>query len=387
MPCCRSLHRTYLANLFRGDTRLKSRLLYSLRWKLIGLFVLSLGLSGLSLLGALLVVYIAYDFRIPFIYGLARRLNDMFGIPTVLVVTGILFFVIYTFVLSHKRILYLLRITKAVQRIADGHFDERIPVSYNDELGELASNLNKMAEQLKTSIEDERRAERTKSELITNVSHDLRTPLTSISGYLGLIEQDRYRDEVELRHYVHIAYEKSKRLHTLIDDLFEYTRLSGGGLSLRKSSLDLVEMIGQLTAQFQYEMRMAGMEVRLKFPQGKVPIAADGDKLARVFDNLLANSVNYGKDGIYIDVAVRTEGGTAVVELVNYGEPIPPHDLPHIFDRFYRVEKSRSTDTGGSGLGLAIARQIVELHGGTIRAESDRSRTMFEVRLPLKGAE
>lgn len=364
------------------------RLFYSLRWKIIALFVLSLGLSGLSLVGLFFAVLMTHELlNMNLLYDIASALYAMFGAPVVLIVAGTFLFIIYIFVLSRRRLLYLVRITKAVQRIADGHFDERIPVRYNDEMGELAANLNKMSEQLKTSIEDERRAERTKSELITNVSHDLRTPLTSIAGYLGLIEQDRYRDEVELRHYVHVAYEKSKRLHTLIDDLFEYTRLSGGGLTLRKTPLDLVEMIGQLTAQFQFEMRQAGMEIRLSFPPHKVMLEADGDKLARVLDNLLANAVNYGQDGIYVDVNVRVVDRVAMVEMINYGVPIPPQDLPHIFDRFYRVEKSRSEDTGGSGLGLAIAKQIIELHGGTIRAESDRSRTLFEIRLPRSGGE
>lgn len=361
------------------------KLLYSVRWKIVGLFVMSLALSGLSLVGSFFVLYLLNDMDVPIVYDIARELAQVFGVPTVIVVAGVFFFIIYIFVLSRRHILYLVSITKAVQRIANGHFDERIPVRYNDEMGELASNLNKMAEQLKTSIEDERRAERTKSELITNVSHDLRTPLTSITGYLGLIEQDRYRDEVELRHYVHIAYEKSKRLHALIDDLFEYTRLSGGGLSLKKTTIDLVEMIGQLTAQFQYEMRQAGMEIRLSFPHGKVPIEADGEKLARVLDNLLTNAVHYGKEGVYVDVAVKNDGMEAVVEVINYGLPIAMQDLPHIFDRFYRVEKSRSEHTGGSGLGLAIAKQIVELHGGTICVESDRGRTKFEIRLPYKG--
>lgn len=361
---------------------MNGRLFYSIRWKLIGLFVASLALSGFSLLGVIVVLFALSSAGIDFPAQVAVGLRDMFGITALIVVSGFFFFVVYIFVLSHRRVLYLIRITEAVQRIASGGFDERVPVRYNDEMGELAANLNKMSEQLKSSIEEERRAERTKTELITNVSHDLRTPLTSIEGYLGLIEQDRYRDEVELRHYVHIAYEKTKRLHVLIDDLFEYTRLSGSGLPLRKTQLDLVELIGQLAGQFQYEMSRAGMEVRLHVPGRRAMVEADGDKLARVFDNLLANAVRYGKDGIYVDVFVHDSEKEASVEIVNYGEPIPPQDMPYIFDRFYRVEKSRSDDTGGSGLGLAIAKQIVELHGGTIRASSDRSRTVFEVKLP-----
>lgn len=359
------------------------KLFHNLRWKLIALFVLSLVLSVFSILGLLFVIWLLYQLNIRFPYEIARELERNFDAPILLFAAGVFFFVLYVFFLTRGRVNYLIRITETVQQIANGRFDHEIPIKYNDELGELAVNLNKMAQQLKHSIEEERRAERTKAELITNVSHDLRTPLTSITGYLGLIEQDRYRDEVELRHYVHVAYEKSKRLNVLIDDLFEYTRLSGGGLPLKKTAVDLVELLGQLTAQLQYEMKMAGMDIRLSFPNTRVMVKADGDKLARVFDNLLNNAVNYGKDGLYLDVNVRVLDQEAAVEVVNYGEPIPPQYVPHIFDRFYRVEQSRSEQTGGSGLGLAIAKQIVELHGGHIRVESDRSRTIFEVRLPL----
>lgn len=362
------------------------RLFYSLRWKLLALFVLGFLLSATTLVGIVAAILISqgFGFRLP--YDLASELHHMFGWQSVLIVSGIVLFVLYIFLLSRRRLLYLASITKTVQGFAAGQLEERIPVRYNDEMGDLAVNLNTMARQLKTSIEDERRAERTKSELITNVSHDLRTPLTSISGYLGLIEQDKYRDEVELRHYVRIAYEKTKRMQSLIDDLFEYARLSGGGLVLRKSSLDLVELTGQLTAQLQYELGKSGMEIRLLFPERSVMIEADGDKLARVLDNLLANAMNYGKDGVFIDVEVRVEEQWAVLAVANYGAPIPEQDLPHIFERFYRVEKSRSEETGGSGLGLAISKHIVELHGGGIAAASDDKRTVFELRLPLSSA-
>jgi signal transduction histidine kinase len=364
-----------------------AKLFYSLRWKLVALFILSLILSIFSLIGMVFGLWFfeRVGFRWPFL--VASQLVDMFGV-SILALGGCgFFFVVYIFVFSHRRIVYLVQITKAVQRFAEGKLDQRIEVRYKDEMGDLASNLNKMAEQLQTSIEEERRAERTKSELITNVSHDLRTPLTSIEGYLGLIEQDRYKDEVELRHYVHIAYEKTKRLHVLIDDLFEYTRLSGGSLTLKASHLDLVELIGQIAGQFQHDATQAGMQLRLSFPREKVPVSADGDKLVRVFENLLSNAIHYGKDGIFIDIILRKEKTAAVAQVINYGEPIHPHHLPFIFDRFYRVEQSRSADTGGSGLGLAISKQIVELHGGSIRAESDSNRTLFEVRLPLVQAQ
>lgn len=307
-----------------------------------------------------------------------------FSIFFLLALTAFFFFIVYMLILTQRMIRYLVKITEAVQQIADGRFDRRVPVNSQDELGTLAENINRMTAQLKVSLEEERRAERTKAELITNVSHDLRTPLTSLSGYLGLIEQDRYRDEVELRHYVSIAYEKSQRLTVLVNDLFEYTRASGGGIALNRTAINLAEMLGQLAVQYRHSLQEAGLEARLQVPEEtKVIVPADGDKLVRVFENLLVNAIHYGREGKVVDIHVRTEGSAAVAEVINYGEPIPASDLPHVFDRFYRVEKSRAEHTGGSGLGLAIAKTIVELHGGAISVRSDQCRTSFEVRLPL----
>lgn len=361
-----------------------NKLLYTIRWKLLLLFVGSITLTFLSTGALLLLASWIYNSKSPYtLYRILLLLNDVFGVFTVVILTGIILFAVFFIILSHRSIRYLGQITNAVQLIANGHFDTRIPVSSRDELGELAENINRMSAQLKTSIEEERRAEQSKNELITSVSHDLRTPLTSINGYLGLIEQDRYRDEVELRYYVDIAYEKAQRLTVMINDLFEYTRTRGGGIKLRLTDINLVDMIGQLAAHFRYHLEMAGMECRLFFPEERLMISADGDKLVRVFENLILNGIHYGQQGKYIDLKVRRENNDVVVDVVNYGEPIPERDLPHIFERFYRVEKSRSEQTGGSGLGLAIAKTIVELHGGQISVYSDPIRTLFEIRLKL----
>ena len=151
-----------------------------------------------------------------------------------------------------------------------------------------------------------------------------------------MVEQDRYRDEVELRHYIHIAYEKAERLHVMIEDLFEYTRMSGGApLSLQPVRVN--DLISQLFVHYRQQMEDAGIELRMDIPEQP---------------------------------------------LTNYGEPIPEADLPHVFDRFYRVDRSRGDDVGGSGLGLAIARAIVEMHEGQIRVTSDRQSTHFIVDLP-----
>lgn len=292
------------------------------------------------------------------------------------------FFVLYMVLFQIRRYRYIADINRAIAHIAEGNFDDEVPVRQRNELRELAVHTNGLVERLKRSLDEERRAEQTKNELITNVSHDLRTPLTSILGYLGLVEQDRYRDEVELRHYVAIAYDKSQRLNVLINDLFAYTRMRNGAIAMQKVKLNLVELIGQLLVHHRLAMKDAGMESAVHAAQSEIAVMGDPNHLARVFENLLTNAISYGKDGRKVDFHVRQAAEMAVAEVVNYGDPIPSTDLPYIFDRFYRVDKSRTEHDGGSGLGLAIVKSLVELHGGRIEAESDAYRTVFRVFLP-----
>ncbi|MDG0790913.1 HAMP domain-containing histidine kinase [Cohnella ginsengisoli] len=353
--------------------------LFGLRFKLLVLVALSLGFAAGT---AALLYFLAVRYDITILNALTWWFYERFGRSITLAFAILALFIVYLFVFSHGTIRYLLRITQGVGEIAEGRFDSRIPVRTSDELGVLADRINGMSERLKRSIEEERRTERAKTELVTNVSHDLRTPLTSIVGYLGLIEQDRYRDEVELRHYTGIAYDKALRLQGLINDLFEYTRTSGG-LQLRLSPLNLVEMLGQLAVQFRLQFEQAGIEGVAVFAEKELTVAADGDKLVRVFENLIDNAIRYGRNGGRIEIRARREGTEAVAEIVNYGEPLPASAIPLLFDRFYRLEQSRSRHTGGSGLGLAIAKNIVELHGGAISAFSGVGVTTFQVRLPL----
>ncbi|MEK3882756.1 HAMP domain-containing sensor histidine kinase [Paenibacillus sp. PL2-23] len=277
------------------------------------------------------------------------------------------------------------KINGTVKQMAEGRLElnHRVVVRSGSSFAMLAGNVNRFTERLHRALEEERRAEQAKNELITNVSHDLRTPLTSVVGYLGLIEQDRYRDEVELRHYIAIAYEKSQHLHTLIDDLFEYTRMRHDTVALHLAPINLVEMLGQLLVQYHMPLQQAGMNGELHAEEKHVTVRADAPKLARVFENLISNAMAYGKDGKRIEVSVSIVQKKAVVEVVNYGEPISAIDLPHIFDRFYRADKSRTRWSGGSGLGLAICKSIVEKHGGSIEADSSSERTVFRVALPL----
>lgn len=320
---------------------------------------------------------------VPYVSGFLEWLASRFGAPTMMFAVGLVTFLICFYILSQPTIRYIEQISATLQKIAQGDFDQRLPVRSDDELGRLAAHVNLMTEQLKHSIEEERRAEQAKQELITSVSHDLRTPLTSIMGYLTLIEEDRYRDEVELRHYTNISLVKARRLKRLIDDLFEYTRVSSGGLKLERTPLDIGRLLEQLAEEQVPMLQEAGMEYRLYPSDERLMVFADGNQLARLFENLITNAIRYGREGRYVDLHWWRDGDEAVVEVVNYGEPIPAADLPRIFERFYRIEKSRSEETGGTGLGLAIAKNIAELHGGRISARSSDTRTVFEIRLPI----
>ncbi len=321
-----------------------------------------------------------------FLRGLAREIVYGLGEGVTLAIVALLLFAVYLTLFQWRWFRYVAEMNRSVKWIAEGHFDDRVPIKQNNQLGDLAYYTNRLVTQLKQSLDEERRAEQTKNELITNVSHDLRTPLTSILGYLGLIEQDRYRDEVELRHYVQIAYEKSQRLHVLIQDLFEYTRMRHDSLPVQQVRLNLTELLEQLLLHNRISLEEAGMQGAIHRPGSGVYVVGDPNKLVRVFENLLMNAVLYGREGRRVDITVRVEDGEAVTDVVNYGDPIPAVDLPHLFDRFYRVDKSRNAHSGGSGLGLAIAKSIVERHGGTIGAASDYGQTCFQVRLPMEQA-
>lgn len=306
---------------------------------------------------------------------------DMF----IYLVFGIgLFIIVYLIVKAYRRNKSLVNIIKETEIMAKGDLDRFINIESEGNIKKLSDNINSISKQLRDITIEERRAQATKNDLITNVSHDLRTPLTSIIGYLEVIQFDKYKDEVELRYYIDIAYEKAKSLSLLINDLFELTKMQNNTINIRKTEINLVQLLGQVVAYFECQFKKANMESRVNFSEDKLIIDADSEKLVRAFENLLTNSIKYGKDGHYVDVNTSLEGDEAVVQIINYGDSISEIDLPYIFDRFYRVEKSRNSNISGSGLGLAITKNIIELHGGTIKAYSNYQRTIFEMRIPVK---
>jgi signal transduction histidine kinase len=378
----------------------------SIRWQMMMMIaasgIFAVGTTGVLLVFAQLLSRTAVIGDILLYLG-----RSGYAIPIILV-TGVVLFIGSFVIMSAGTLRYLSKISHAVNQIAAGDLDTYIQIKGSDELARLAGNINQMAMKLKKSIDEEREAERTKNDLITSVSHDLRTPLTSVLGYLELVDGDKYEDEVALRHYVSIALDKARSLKRLIDDLFEFTRVNYRGLTLHPEPVNLGTLLEQLAEEFVPIFEQAGMEYRLNLPSEKVNVEADPSLLVRVFENLMSNAVRYGADGHYVDIELsRDDGsgdgggagasaagvaglapsaaGVAVVRVANYGTPIPENQLARIFERFVRIEASRSRDTGGTGLGLAIAKTITLLHGGSIRAYNETrdgaNRTVFEVRL------
>ena len=299
-------------------------------------------------------------------------------------ILGILLFSVTFMILQEPYIRYISRISEAVQNISEGDLNTVIDVIGDDEFSSMAANLNHMAADIKKLMEKERESERTKNELITNVAHDLRTPLTSIIGYLELLAGNQ-QVPADMQHkYIEIAYGKSRRLQKLIEDLFGFTKLNCGKIAMHVGQIDIVKLLGQLVEEAYPNFVEKGLSYDL---QSNVPakiINADGNLLARLFDNLIGNAIKYGADGKRVLVKIHAEGETVTVSVTNYGYVIPADELPLIFNKFYRVEQSRSSSTGGTGLGLAIAKEIVDMHGGTISVASDLNGTVFTVKLQVE---
>lgn len=294
-------------------------------------------------------------------------------------------FILYFFLLTEQFARYLNEITDGIQEISAGNFEVEFSVRRDDELGMIARGLNKMTGDIKLMMENERNTEYAKNELITSVAHDLRTPLTSIIGYLGLVAGREDMDGETKRKYISVAYDKSKRLERLIEDLFSYTKVSFGQITLRKSMVDMVKLTEQLLDEFYPSIQQAELVSSFTANEKQMLVEVDGDLMARAIANLLSNAIKYGRDGKVLRVELKHQAGKIRLMVTNFGQMIPAEDLAHIFDKFYRVETSRSLDTGGTGLGLAITRNIVRMHGGSVEVKSDYGGTVFTV--TLQGSE
>lgn len=301
----------------------------------------------------------------------------------VTVIATICFFIIY-FLLFIKRIVKdMTYISDRIIDIADGKSDEKIIIERQDEIGEIAGRINEMTEQINQLITSERDALQSNKDLIACVAHDLRTPITSVKGYLELALDTKHYDLEQRQKYVRIAQTKANRLEYLIHDLFNYTKLTSGEITLHRSKIDLVQLVEQMMEEFYPLFQEEELECTTKYNISYLEMNMDGELIARAVQNLLSNAIKYGKDGKHVYVELECLEQEVQIRVTNYGLVIPEESIKHLFDKFYRVERSRNVKTGGTGLGLNIAQEIVHLHGGRIQVTSGASGTCFTIALPL----
>lgn len=292
--------------------------------------------------------------------------------------------VVYWRLLRRYRQMQMRHVIAELHYIADGHLDHRVSFAVSTDLQKVIDSINALVDSTVKAMAEERKIEQSKDELISNVSHDLRTPLTSIIGYLGLIENRQYQNEAELVRYAHTAFLKAKQMNVLVNDLFEYTKVRQPSAPLTLVDFNMMAMLEQLAASFELEAGKVGIDISVAGPESII-MTADTEKLGRVFNNLISNALKYGQTATKIMLSAQTEADEVVITVANDGQQIPEAALGQLFDRFFRVEDSRSQATGGTGLGLAIAQSIVELHGGYIEVTSSAALTCFIIHLPKTG--
>ena len=360
---------------------------------MVGLYLLTLAgvplatfvifMLGYSIYSALRdhVTYYYYDFFTPYIvvplYNLMYAVRDMAILFVILLLAAGWLGVTWAFFRLYQR--DLTRVVEAAGSLMD---PDAAPPDLPNVLAPAEAELRQARQQVQRNAAIAREAEQRKNDLIVYLAHDLKTPLTSVIGYLTLL-QDEPQLSPEMRaRYTGIALDKAERLEDLINEFFDITRFNLSHIELERTSTDLTRMVEQVVSEFGPMLAEQNLTCRTELPP-RLEYSCDPDKMARVFDNLLRNACHYSYPDTEVEIAAVVEGGAAVLTFRNSGRTIPPEKLDRIFEQFFRLDESRASRTGGAGLGLAIARQIVELHGGTISAESADEHICFTVRLPF----
>lgn len=363
--------------------KLRKLFISSFKWRLL----INITLSYLVAFLIYSILGIIFDRIIPIAVPNEMRYALCYAISFIVFVE--IFFKLIDFTIE-----YIRKLRRSIQQVTSGNYGVQCEVEYDDELGSLAANINvlsktllakekeseKLKEKERAALDIERNAERQKNELITNVAHDLRTPLTTIVGYLELIKDDSALSKEDVHKYSGIAYEKSIRLQEMMDDLFEFTKLDNADIKLNKSMINLSGLIMQMTDEFYPSFKDCNITPIVDLPEENIYVQGDGQLLARVFDNLISNALKYGYHNTDLKIEVSGDEKYATVKVINHGDTIASEDIPLLFNKFYRTDSSRNSKTGGTGLGLAITKNIVDLHHGNISVTSDDQITTFIVK-------
>lgn len=255
-------------------------------------------------------------------------------------------------------------------------------IHMSKEMAAMEKKLNSVSETIAQQFEDIQTAEKKKDELVLYLAHDIRTPLTSVIGYLTLLEEMPDLTKEQQDKFIHVTLEKANRLEVLVNEFFDIARFNRHEIDLARTKIDLYYMLVQLADEVYPLLAPDGKTVVIEADEN-CKIYGDGDKLARIFNNILKNAITYSEPESEIRIEAREEGKETVISFFNRGQTISPKEQERIFDKFYRRDEARQTNSGGAGLGLAIAKELVEMHGGIIAVASSEGITSFTVRIPM----
>ena len=342
-------------------------------------------------LGIFLLVALIDRLSFQWLYDISPEIYNNFreffySITTVraLVIPIIIIWVIGTLVLLYRLLKkvfgYIDEIGKATEDLVNKDVEY---IELPDELEEIQKRMNHLKRESEKNEKLAKENEEKKDELIVYLAHDIKTPLTSMIGYLSILDEIDDMPKKKQKNYISIALDKSYRLEDLINELFDVARFNSEKIVLEKEELNLNLMMEQIIDDFYPTLREVNKSIKLNYDE-PISINGDPDKLSRVFNNLIKNAISYSKEESEIVIDLKKDNNNAIVEVINKGKQISKEKLSKIFEKFYRLDSARTSRTGGSGLGLAIAKDIVELHNGTIIAESNEEETTFRVTLPLK---
>ena len=289
-------------------------------------------------------------------------------------------FALFFYIALSKMITYLEDVEKEIGKLVSRSTE---PIHLITELEPIETKLNNIKYTLERQEREVQESEQRKNDLVVFLAHDLKTPLTSIVAYLSMLQSHPELSEAERSKYTGISLEKAIRLGKLIEEFFEITKFNAQDIVLEKTELNLSRMLEQIADEMYGVLQEKRLECQVEAAEDVI-VPADPDKLARVFDNLMRNAVAYCDRETTIHIQVSQDKDNAKIVFINEGPKIANDKLQHIFEKFFRADNSRSSETGGAGLVLAIAREIVELHGGQIQAQSDDHETRFIVSLPKK---
>lgn len=315
--------------------------------------------------------YMTYDEAVLTYWRVFRNNAEYFWIAAV----AVAFLLLLRFLLrwfTH----YFDQINQGINALLDDKAEIHLP----EEMLETERKLNEVQRTLKQREMDAELAEQRKNDLVMYLAHDIRTPLTSVIGYLSLLDEADDMPPQQRKKYIHITLEKAHRLEKLVSEFFEITRYNLQQIDLKKEKIDLYYMLVQMIDEFYPILSARGNTAVLRAGED-LTVTGDPAKLARVLNNVLKNAAAYSTPGTEITISAEQTDCQVVIEIANHGADIPESQLNAIFDKFYRLDEARASDTGGAGLGLAIAREIVTLHGGSISARSGGGTTVFTVTL------